>query len=77
MTAVQIKKKLALLLAYMVIAVFCIVEMLPLYWVVITSFKPNLEIFGGHPLVPAFARATLEHYAYIFKETGTSGVAVA
>ncbi|MCH2659163.1 carbohydrate ABC transporter permease [bacterium] len=77
MTAVQIKKKLALLLAYVVIAVFCVLEMLPLYWVVITSFKPNLEIFGGHPLLPAFAKATLDHYAYVFKETGTSGVAVA
>ena len=71
------KRRLALGLAYLVIAFFCLVEVLPLYWVVITSFKNNLEIFGGHPLIPAWTNATLDHYRYVFKETGTSGVAVA
>lgn len=73
----KVKKKLALILAYLVIALFCVVEMLPLYWVVITSFKTNLDIFGGHPLAPPLTSGTLDHYKYVFKETGTSGVAVA
>ena len=77
MSAARFKKMLALALAYLVIVAFCVVEMLPIYWVVITSFKTNLEIFGGHPLMPPFSKATLDNYAYVFKETGTSGVAVA
>ena len=71
------KKRLTMALAYLVLAAFCIFEMLPIYWVVITSFKQDLDIFGGNPLSPPWQNATLEHYKYVFKEAGTSGVAVA
>ena len=77
MTSRMVKRRLMMGLAYLVIITFCIIEMLPIYWVVITSFKKNLDIFGGSPLIPAIKNATLEHYLYVFKESGTSGVAVA
>ena len=70
-------KKWKLTLAYAVIVLFCVVEMLPIYWVFITSFKKYLDIVGGNPLLPPFESATLEHYRFLFKEAGTSSVAVA
>ena len=69
-------KKLKLLFAYVVVSLFCVVEILPIYWVFITSFKKYLDIVGGNPLIPPFEGATLEHYKYLFKEAGTSSVAV-
>ncbi len=74
--SLRLRKQIALWVAYAVIIVLCVVEILPIYWVVITSFKTNLDIFGGAPLTPPWHNPTLEHYQYVFRPAGTSSVAV-
>ena len=76
MVTPRTRKRMAIWLAYAVIIALCIIEILPIYWIVITSFKTNLDIFGGHPLTPPIGNATLEHYQYVFKPAGTSSVGV-
>ena len=52
---------------HLVLFVYFIFLLLPLYWLVITSLKSNQEILGGFSLFPA--RITLENYIRIFTDS--------
>jgi multiple sugar transport system permease protein len=54
---------------YLPVAVMVIVTLFPFYWMFITSFKadPELYNFDSNPLI--VTQLTLDHYMYLLKET--------
>jgi len=64
------QKKTRVRLSYLVLVPFLVFFLFPLYWMLITSFKPDEEIASlkGIPLVIQ-SKPTLAHYKMIFFET--------
>ncbi len=54
---------------YLPILAFLVVMLFPFYWMTITAFKSNEELFQnyGNPLV--VLKPTLEHFRYLFTQT--------
>lgn len=53
------------ILFYTVLTVFAVVMALPFYWMLVTSLKPNADLFH-EPIEWIPVRVTLEHYAKAF-----------
>ena len=53
------------ILFYTVLTVFAVVMALPFYWMLVTSLKPNADLFR-EPIEWIPVRVTLEHYAKAF-----------
>jgi multiple sugar transport system permease protein len=64
------RKKMSVTVAYCVLIPFLVFFLFPLYWMLITSFKPDEEIASlkGIPLIIQ-SKPTLAHYKMIFFET--------
>jgi multiple sugar transport system permease protein len=64
------QKKRQITYSYLALIPFLVFFMFPLYWMLITSFKPDSEISGlkGIPLI-INSKPTLAHYKFILFET--------
>ncbi len=51
------------------LGVFVVVTLFPFYWMLVTSLKPNLELYDLRAFPLWVARPTLEHYVYLFERT--------
>ena len=49
------------------LGIFAIWTGLPLYWIVVTSIKPNLLIYREPQLFPS--QVTLDHFAFVLGQT--------
>src|SRR5688500_18749416 len=49
------------------LALFTVWTVLPLYWIVVTSIKPNLLIYREPQLFPS--QMTIDHYAFVLTQT--------
>ena len=54
---------------YVPIVFFVVFLVGPFYWMLITSLKPNGEIYDGQHSPLFVAAPSLEHFAYLFRET--------
>src|SRR4029079_5606865 len=55
---------------YGAVAFFFVLAAFPFYWMVITSFKSNSDLYNITPVPLWFnAPSTLEHFRYLFHET--------
>lgn len=54
---------------YVSVVTMVVLTLFPFYWMLITSFKANSELYNvdSNPLITT--RFTLEHYAFLFRET--------
>lgn len=62
----KVKRSAGKIMIYVLLVFFAIVFTLPFYWSVLTSFRPNSEIFSaGINLLPT--SVTTEHYVRAFQ----------
>jgi len=61
------EKKNTKYLFYTAIALYLFIIIFPFIWVLITSFKPETEIFGANALKIVADQPTLEHYTALFR----------
>lgn len=54
-------------LFYIIVGLYLIIIVFPFFWVFITSFKPESEIWGSEALKIISSNATLDHYKALFK----------
>jgi len=57
----KIKKRLSSMIVYLIIAIALIIVTIPLYWLVITAFKPGWAIVNRPPIIIP-TQLTLEHF---------------
>lgn len=64
----QVRRRISSTIVYIVLGVTSLIMILPLYWGLITSFKPRDEVYlsppSWFPLAPTF-----ENYIYVWTET--------
>ncbi|MGZ4031132.1 MAG: carbohydrate ABC transporter permease [Tumebacillaceae bacterium] len=53
---------------YVLLVVFLFVVMFPFLWQLLTSFKPQMELFGDNAFNPLIHHPTLENYRLVFTE---------
>lgn len=59
-----------LLTFWLPLLVYIVVLLFPFYWMALTSFKANQELYNVRSNPFILTQPTLEHYQYLFKETG-------
>jgi len=52
------------------VAVFLVITIFPFFWIVITSFKPEVEIFSAHSYQIIADNPTLENFRIVIQEKG-------
>ena len=58
-----------LIVFYIPLFLFVAAMLFPFYWMLITSIKPDFELYNVRRSPFIVAQATLEHWFYLFKET--------
>ncbi|MBI1801441.1 MAG: carbohydrate ABC transporter permease [Chloroflexi bacterium] len=57
------------IIVYVPVALLVLITLFPFYWMVITAFKPNQELYD-HAVSPfVILHPTLEHFQYLFERT--------
>ncbi|MBI2941161.1 MAG: carbohydrate ABC transporter permease [Chloroflexi bacterium] len=64
-------RRLGTVAKYGLIGAYCVIFMLPIYFLLLTSIRTEAEVFSSRPLSPP-SPPTLDHYLYIFSSQGAN-----
>jgi len=58
------------LISWIVIIAFLVISLFPFFWILITSFKPDVEIFGDNAFRVIAKNPTLQNYSVVIFQKG-------